>query len=92
MGLLLIHQVIGEKITKRKGADYMSEQQFAKVAYDIERSIKIALLNRDMTQKELAELINANPQQLNRAIKGDMTPKSRELREQVAEILHMEKE
>ena len=70
----------------------MSEQQFAKVAYDIERSIKIALLNRDMTQKELAELIHANPQQQNRAIKGDMTPKSRELREQVAEILHMEKE
>lgn len=70
----------------------MSEQQFAKVAYGIERSIKIALLNRNMTQKELAELIHANPQQLNRAIKGDMTPKSRELREQVAKILNMEKE
>ena len=65
----------------------MSEQQFAKVAYDIERSIKIALLNRDMTQKELAELIHANPQQLNRAIKGDMTPKSREIRKQIAKIL-----
>ena len=89
MGLLLIHQVIGKKITKRKGADYMSEQQFAKLAYDIERSIKIALLNRDMTQKELAELIHANPQQLNRAIKGDMTPKSRELREQVARVLNL---
>ena len=67
----------------------MSEQQFAKVAYDVERSIKIALLNRDMTQKELAELIHANPQQLNRAIKGDMTPKSRELRKQIAKILNI---
>ena len=67
----------------------MPEQQFAKVAYDIERSIKIALLNRGMTQKELAELIHANPQQLNRAIKGDMTPKSRELREQVVRILNL---
>ena len=67
----------------------MPEQQFAEVAYDIERSIKIALLNRDMTQKELAELINANPQQLNRAIKGDMTPKSRELRKQVARVLNL---
>ncbi|MQS43949.1 helix-turn-helix domain-containing protein [Companilactobacillus mishanensis] len=67
----------------------MPEQQFAKVAYDIERSIKIALLNRDMTQKELAELIHANPQQLNRAIKGDMTPKSRELRKQIEKILGM---
>ena len=70
----------------------MSEQQFAKVAYDVERSIKIASLNRDMTQKELAELIHANPQQLNRSIKSDMTPKSRELRKQIAEILNMEKE
>jgi len=69
----------------------MSEQQFAKVAYDIERSIKIALLNRNMTQKELAELIHANPQQLNRAIKGDMTPKSRELRKQIAKVLNIEK-
>lgn len=42
-----------------------------------------------MTQKELAKLIHANPQQLNRAIKGDMTPKSRELREQVARILNL---
>ena len=67
----------------------MSEQQFAKTAYDVERSIKIALLNRDMTQKELAELIHANPQQLNRAIKGDMTPKSRELRKQIAKILNI---
>lgn len=67
----------------------MPEQQFAEVAYDIEKSIKIALLDRDMTQKELAELIHANPQQLNRAIKGDMTPKSRELRKQVARVLNL---
>jgi len=67
----------------------MSEQQLAKVAHDIERSIKVALLNRDMTQKELAELIHANPQQLNRAIKGDMTPKSRKLRKQVEQVLNL---
>ena len=67
----------------------MPEQQFAKVAHDIERSIKIALLNRDMTQKELAELIHANPQQLNKAIKSDMTPKSHKLHEQVARVLNL---
>lgn len=67
----------------------MPEQQFAKVAHEIERSTKVALLDRDMTQKELAELIHANPQQLNRAIKGDMTPKSRELHEQVARVLNL---
>ena len=42
-----------------------------------------------MAQKELAELIHTNPQQLNRAIKGDMTPKSRELRKQIAKILNI---
>ncbi|CAJ2232130.1 helix-turn-helix domain-containing protein [Companilactobacillus paralimentarius] len=67
----------------------MPEQQFAEYAHEIESTIKIGLLKRNMTQKELAELIHANPQQLNRAIKGDMTPKSRELREQVARVLNL---
>lgn len=67
----------------------MPEQKFAEYAHEIESTIKIGLLKRNMTQKELAELIHANPQQLNRAIKGDMTPKSRELREQVARVLNL---
>ena len=69
----------------------MPEAQLASYARKVEANIKIALIKRDMTQRELAELIHANPQQLNRSIKGDMSPKSRELRKQMAEILHIEK-
>jgi len=67
----------------------MPEQQFANYAHEIESTIKIGLLKRNMTQKELAGIIHANPQQLNRAIKGDMTPRSREIREQVTKILSL---
>ena len=42
-----------------------------------------------MAQEDLAESIHANPQQLNRAIKGDMIPKSRELRKQITKILNI---
>ena len=69
----------------------MSEQQLLKAALDVEKSFKIALLDKGITQKELAKMVNTTPQQVNMAIKGDMTPKSRELRKQIAEILHMEK-
>ncbi|KRK64326.1 hypothetical protein FC72_GL000491 [Companilactobacillus tucceti DSM 20183] len=67
----------------------MTEEKYAEAAYEVESSIKIALLKNHMTQRELADEIDANPQQLNRAIKGDMTPKSRELREQVARVLNL---
>ena len=69
----------------------MSKEQSEKTALDIEKEFKIALLNQGMTQKELAKLIHTTPAQVNMVIKGDMTPKSRKLREQMMEILHMEK-
>ena len=74
-----------------KGDHHMSKEQLEKTALDIEKEFKIALLNQGMTQKELAKLIHTTPAQVNMVIKGDMTPKSRELREQMAEILHIEK-
>jgi len=69
----------------------MSEQQLEKAARDVKKSFKIALLEQEMTQKDLAKILHTSRQQVNMAIKGDMAPKSRELREQMAEILHMEK-
>lgn len=74
-----------------KGDCHMSEQQLEKTALDVEKEFKIALLNQGMTQKELAKLINTTPAQVNMVIKGSLTPKSRELREQMMEILHMNK-
>lgn len=69
----------------------MSEEQLVKAAFNVEKEFKIALLDQGMNQKELAKLVHTSPAQVNIAIKGDMTPKSRELREQMAEILHMKK-
>ena len=69
----------------------MSEQQLEKAARDVKKSFKIALLEQEMTQKDLAKILHTSRQQVNMAIKGDMAPKSRELREQMAEILHIEK-
>ena len=69
----------------------MSEQQLEKAARDVKKTFKIALLEQDMTQKDLAKILHTSRQQVNMAIKGDMAPKSRELREQMMEILHIEK-
>jgi len=74
-----------------KGDYYMSEEQLEKTALDVEKEFKIALLDQGMNQKELAKLINTTPAQVNMVIKGDLTPKSRKLREQMMEILHMKK-
>ncbi|APX72687.1 helix-turn-helix domain-containing protein [Companilactobacillus allii] len=68
----------------------MPEAQLASYARKIESEIKIALIQRNMTQRELAKLIGTGTQQLNRAIKGDMTPKSRELRKKIEKILFIE--
>ncbi|AYM04127.1 transcriptional regulator [Lactobacillus sp. ZJLC28-8] len=45
------------------------------------------LLEKDMTQVELASLINEKPVQLNRAIHADMSPKSVEIRQKVYRVL-----
>lgn len=44
-----------------------------------------------MSQLELAELIHEGPQQLSRAIHGDMQPKSREIRSKVYRVLDIKK-
>ena len=69
----------------------MSEEQLTKAALDVEKEFKIALLDQGITQKELAKMINTTQTQVNIAIKGDMRPKSRKLREQMMEILHIKK-
>ncbi|MCT3574136.1 helix-turn-helix domain-containing protein [Levilactobacillus brevis] len=49
--------------------------------------IKSVLAERGMTQVELAKLLEANPQVLNKAIQGDMSPRSLELRKRINKIL-----
>lgn len=43
----------------------------------------------DMTQAELSRLLNINRQQVNRAIKGDNSPKAIEIRKKIYRVLNM---
>lgn len=55
----------------------------------IEKTIKIELLERGWTQKKLADLIGENTSMVNRAIKGDTTPRSIEIRSKIFEVLNL---
>lgn len=65
----------------------MTEQNLADGVEAIYTQIKIALFKKHMSQVELAGLINEGPQQLSRAIHGDMQPKSKEIRQKVYRVL-----
>ncbi|WP_099973874.1 helix-turn-helix domain-containing protein [Lactobacillus terrae] len=70
----------------------MSEQQVVDYFHQLGRATKVALLERGMTQKELAKLLGVNAQQLNRAIKGGMAPKDVEIRKKVHQVLNIKEE
>ena len=61
----------------------MPEQKLAELAQEIEDTIKIGLLKEHMTQIEMARLINEGQSQVNRAVKGDMSPKSIAIRQKI---------
>lgn len=66
----------------------MPVEEQARIAQrNIEKDIKLALLDRNMSQRELASLMHETPQQVNRAIKADMQPRSIEIREKIYKIL-----
>ncbi len=65
----------------------MTEDLVIKGATEIKKRIKNALVDRDLTQVELAKMLNVNPQVLNRAIHGDMSPRSIEIRNHIYRVL-----
>lgn len=65
------------------------EEALEETKKEVERKIKFALLDRGMTQKQLSDLINENRQQVNRAIKGDTTPKSKEIRDKIYQLFNI---
>lgn len=65
----------------------MSEQQVVNYFTNLSNAIKKELLDRNMSQRELARSLNLNPQQMNRAIKGGMTPKDKLIRAEIKKIL-----
>ncbi|BAN07810.1 MULTISPECIES: helix-turn-helix domain-containing protein [Levilactobacillus] len=65
----------------------MSEEMLVEGIKQKSKHIKMALMDRGMTQVELAHMLSTNPQVLNRAIQGDMSPRSLELRKQINKVL-----
>ncbi|WP_270529266.1 helix-turn-helix transcriptional regulator [Limosilactobacillus vaginalis] len=65
------------------------EQELRKATNDVETAIKERLLRRKMTQTELANLLGTSPQWINRAVKGQNTPKAIEIRKKIYRVLDM---
>lgn len=61
----------------------MSDEKLVAAAKETEKQIKVGLLKLGLQQKELAKVINETTTQVNRAIKGDMSPKSRFIRRKI---------
>ena len=61
----------------------MSDEKLVSVAKETEKQIKIGLLKLGLQQKELAKVINESTPQINRAIKGDISPKSMVIRNKI---------
>ncbi|WEV40324.1 helix-turn-helix transcriptional regulator [Lactobacillus sp. ESL0684] len=65
----------------------MVEEELSNIVEDMEIKFTVALKKHHMKQYELAKAIGTGPQQLNRALHGDMSPRSKEIRKQAAEKL-----
>ena len=66
------------------------EEKLEEAKKQVERQIKMELLDKNMTQAELANLIGENRTKVNLAIKGNTNPKSIEIRKKIYKVLGME--
>lgn len=66
------------------------EKMLEQAAADIEKRIKTALIDHGMTQVQLADLLNLSPQWVNRAIKGQNTPKAINIRKKIYKVLGLD--
>ena len=66
------------------------EEKLEEAKKQVERQIKMGLLNKNMTQTELASLIGESRTRVNLAIKGNTNPKSIEIRKKIYKVLGME--
>lgn len=68
------------------------EEKLESAKKQIEREIKLALLDKNMTQTELAELLGESRTRVNLAVKGSTNPGSIKLRKKIYKVLGMEGE
>lgn len=67
------------------------EEKLESLTKQMEREFKIALLERNMTQVDLAKLLGLNKVQINKAIKGGTNPGDIEVRKKLYKVLGMNK-
>lgn len=65
----------------------MVEEQLINAAKEVSKRIKIALIEKGLSQVDLARILNVGTPQLNRAIKGDLSPKSIAIRKRIYHLL-----
>lgn len=65
------------------------EEKLVNAKKQVERQIKMELLDKNMTQTELADLIGETRTNVNLAIKGNTNPKSIEIRKKIYKVLGM---
>ena len=63
------------------------EEKLEEAKKQVERQIKMGLLNKNMSQAELANLIGENRTVVNLAIKGNTNPKSIKIRKKIYKVL-----
>lgn len=65
------------------------EEKLEAAKHQMEREFKIALINQNMTQADLAELLGLSRSQINKAIKGGTQPSDAEVRQKIYKVLRM---
>ena len=68
----------------------MSDEKLVEASKETEKQIKVGLLKLGLQQKELAKVINERTTQVNRAIKGDVSPKSMFIRRKIYTLFENE--
>lgn len=68
------------------------EEKLENAKKQMEREFRIALINKDMTQTELADLLGLSRSQINKAIKGGTNPSDARIRQKIYKVLGMEGE
>lgn len=66
------------------------EEKLENAKKQVERQIKMKLLDKNMTQTELADLIGETRANVNLAIKGNTNPKAVQIRKKIYKVLGME--
>ena len=66
------------------------EEKLENAKNQVEMEIKKALLSKNMTQSELADLLGESRTRINLAIKGNTNPRSVKIRKKIYKVLGME--